>query len=373
MPKVDTVIIGAGPAGLACAGSLKMRGQDAVVLEKAAAVGSVWHRHYDRLHLHTPKHHSALPGLAMPKDYPTYPSRQQVIAYFESYARHHRIKPVFSAEVRHVKRRDQWQVFTASREYHARHVIVATGMASFPKLANWQGLGAFPGPVSHSSDYRNPLGFAGQRVLVVGFGNSAGEIALDLAEAGVDTVLSVRNPVNVIPRDVLGIPAQSFAIAQRHLPPRLADLLNGTVSRLRMGDIAKLGLPRSTKGPTRQILEDGRVPLIDIGTLSAIRNGSIRVRGGIDWIDHATVHFTTGDALAFDAIILATGYKPDLRPILPDATDLLDDTGGPLTSGPASVRAGLWFCGFKVVPTGQLREIRLEAEAIAEAIAPKRP
>ena len=369
MPSINTLIIGAGPAGLACAGALKMRGIDAVVVEKAGAVGPVWRRHYDRLHLHTPKYHSALPGLPMPQSYPTYPSRDQVVAYLEDYARHHRIAPVFGAEVRKVTHTGTcWQVETRDTAYLARHVIVATGVASFPNRADWPGLAAFAGPVSHSSDYRNPQSFAGQRVLVVGFGNSGGEIALDLAEAGVKTVLSVRGPVNVVPRDVFGIPAQSFAIAERHLPPQLVDLLNGTISRLRMGDISQLGLAPSSKGPTTQIVEDKRIPLIDIGTLGAIRNGSILVRGGIARFDPSAVHFVSGAPLAVDAVILATGYKPDLRAMLPALTDDLDQNGSPKASGQACGRSGLWFCGYSVVPTGHLREIRLEALAIADAI-----
>ncbi len=132
MIDANTVIIGAGPAGLACAGALRMRGLDAVVLEKADAVGAVWRRHYDRLHLHTPKRHSALPGLPMPRRFPRYPSREEVVAYLEDYAHHHGIAPVFATEVRQVRRSDGWNLETADNIYCARHVIVASGVASFP-------------------------------------------------------------------------------------------------------------------------------------------------------------------------------------------------------------------------------------------------
>ncbi len=90
---VETVIVGAGPAGLAVAACLRRAGMPLVILEREDRVGASWHRHYARLHLHTDKAHSALPYLPLPKDYPKYPSRGQLIAYLESYARHFGLEP----------------------------------------------------------------------------------------------------------------------------------------------------------------------------------------------------------------------------------------------------------------------------------------
>ena len=109
----------------------------------------------------------------------------------------------------------------------AAPVVVATGWADYPYAPTWPGMERFDGPVLHSSRYRNPKPYAGQRVLVVGFGNSDGEIALDLAEAGIDVSLSARGPVNILPRDLLGLSILTWAIAQSRLPARLADALNG--------------------------------------------------------------------------------------------------------------------------------------------------
>lgn len=370
MHNIDTLIIGAGPAGLACAGALKQLGRHAEILEKSDSVGSVWRAHYDRLHLHTAKRYSALPGFAMPRSYPRYPSRKQVVEYLDAYAKHFAIAPQFGTEVTKItKDGDHWTVQSNAGVFHARHVIISGGVASFPNIAKWPGSDRFSGPILHSTQYRNPEPFLGQRVLVVGFGNSGGEIALDLAEAGVSTDLCVRSPVNVIPRDVMGIPAQSFSIAERHLPYKLVDLVNGAISRLRTGDISKLGLPKSDKGPVEQIIKDSRIPLIDIGTIARIRDGSIMVRRGIDRIDAGTVHFETGDSAAYDTIIAATGFKPDLSNMLPDHLHLLTDSGAPKSSGAGSGADGLSFCGYKVVPTGHLREIAIEARDIAKAIA----
>ena len=113
MNSSDVIIVGAGPAGLASAASMAALGLDVTVLEKANAVGSVWRRHYDRLHLHTDRGHSSLPGMAMPRTYPTYPSREQVIEYLENYAAHFQLHPVFNTTVLKIAREgSQWMVET---------------------------------------------------------------------------------------------------------------------------------------------------------------------------------------------------------------------------------------------------------------------
>ena len=95
MRNLDAIIVGAGPAGLACAATMRAAGLSVTVIEKADKVGSVWRRHYDRLHLHTDRNHSGLPGMTMPRTYPLYPSRMQMVEYLESYAARFDIRPVF--------------------------------------------------------------------------------------------------------------------------------------------------------------------------------------------------------------------------------------------------------------------------------------
>jgi cation diffusion facilitator CzcD-associated flavoprotein CzcO len=242
---------------------------------------------------------------------------------------------------------------------------MATGWADFPYCPKWPDMEKFRGDVIHSSEYRNPDAYGGKRVLVVGFGNSGGEIALDLANAGADIVLAVRGPVQILPRDLLGIPILTWAIAQRHLPARVADFINAPVIRLAVGSIEKLGLQRAAKGPRQMIEEDGRVPLLDVGTVNKIRDGSIKVRGAIDRFTSHGVAFSDLGAEAFDSVILATGFRPNLRGLLPDANGVLDDQGKPLATGSVTAEPGLYFCGQIASPTGQLREIALEAGRIA--------
>jgi cation diffusion facilitator CzcD-associated flavoprotein CzcO len=223
----------------------------------------------------------------------------------------------------------------------------------------------YSGAVIHSCEYRNPAPFAGRRVLVVGFGNSGGEIALDLADAGVDVVVAVRSPVQIIPRDLLGIPIMSWVILYRRLPARLVDLINRPVLRLAVGDFEKLGLRRAAKGPRQMVEEDGRVPLIDIGTLARIRDGSIRIYGGIDRFTADSVVFSGGMTERIGAVILATGFRPDLRRLMPDVDGVFDSRGMPRVTGQATAAPGLYFCGQITVATGQLREIGIEAQRIA--------
>jgi cation diffusion facilitator CzcD-associated flavoprotein CzcO len=363
----DAVVIGAGPAGLATAASLQMQGLKAVILDKADKVGSVWRRHYDRLHLHTDRGHSGLPGLAMSPTYGRYPSRSQFVEYLDLYTARFDLKPVFNATVKSVRREgDQWRIDVGADSHVAPVVIVAMGWADFPYSPTWPGMESFGGEVLHSSAYRNPKRHAGKRVLVVGFGNSGGEIALDLAEYNVDVTLAVRGPVRILPRDLLGVPILTWAIAESHLPARVADFINAPAIRLAIGPIESLGLKRAAKGPRQMVEEDGRVPLLDVGTVAKIRLGAIKVRGDIERVMSDGVVFKDTGRENFDVIVLATGFRPNLRGLLPDAEGVLDPQGKPLASGKPTAEPGLFFCGAIASPTGQLREIGIEAQRIAK-------
>ncbi|MEM9012504.1 MAG: NAD(P)/FAD-dependent oxidoreductase [Pseudomonadota bacterium] len=367
MSAEPIVIVGAGPAGLAVAGALRRRGRTATILEQSDRVGQAWHTHYDRLHLHTHRDHSGLPGHPMPRTLPLYPSRRDVVDYLDAYAATFEIAPEFGQTATTVRRQNgAWQVDRADAPpLQAQHVILATGLANRPFVPDLPGREAFQGEILHSKDYRRPDPFLGQRALVIGFGNSGGEIALDLAETGVAVEMSVRGPVNIVSRDILGQPAQVWSILLMRLPVGVADAITGPLRRLKMGDLTKYGLPKSPKGPMRQVVEDGRIPLLDIGTIGAIKRGAIVVRPGIDTLTPNGARFVDGRLADFDAVIAATGYRTDLGQLLPDHADRLDDHGRPngLVGEP-----GLHFCGYRPVSTGQLRQIGLEAEAIAKSL-----
>src|SRR5262249_18819606 len=160
-------------------------------------------------------------------------------------------------------------------------VVVATGYTRAPFRPSWPGLESYQGRVLHSSEYRNGDAWRGKDVLVVGFGNSGGEIAIDLAERGARPTLSVRSAVNIVPRDFLGIPILAWGIALSALPVRVADAIAWVVSRLAIGRLDRLGLEKLPYGPNRQIRRYRRIPLLDIGTVARIRRKEIAVVPGV--------------------------------------------------------------------------------------------
>lgn len=260
-----------------------------------------------------------------------------------------------------------WETRTEAGEYRSKNVVVATGYTRTPVRPDWPGLASFAGRVLHSSEYQSGAAFAGQRVLVVGFGNSGGEIAIDLAEHGARPALSVRSPVNVVPRDFLGLPILAWGLVLSLLPVKLADAVGRLVCRICFGKLDALGLRPLPYGPMTQIRRHGRIPLLDIGTMARIRRREIEVLPGVESFDAAGARFAGGAQRPLDAVVLATGYRPALSAFL-DAPDAIDERGLPRASG-AETAPGLYFCGFHVAPTGMLREIAREARRIARAIA----
>jgi indole-3-pyruvate monooxygenase len=341
-----------------------------LVLEKSDTVGASWHRHYERLHLHTDNAHSALPYFPFPREYPRYLSRMQVIHYLEAYSRQHLSALRLGQEVGSARRLNgRWSVRTGNALYESTYLVVAAGYNRVPHVPAWPGQQDFQGSFLHSSQYRTGEAFRGRNVLVIGFGNSGGEIAVDLCEQGARASLSVRGPVNVIPRELLGIPILTIALAQRALPPRVADALNAPLLRLVFGDLARYGLQKDTQGPFTRIRNNGRIPLIDVGTIGLIKEGSIGVLPGVERLTEDGAIFTNGEHRRFDAVIAATGYRPRVSVFLPEAATSYDDEGVPLSSGRAAEVPGLYYCGYIVSPTGMLREISREARQIGNAIA----
>lgn len=356
------IVVGAGPAGLASAACLQDVGAKVAVLEKTDAVAASWRSHYDCLHLHTSRERSALPGMDWPKGVGKYPSRDELVDYLDAYAKAKALDIRFGCDVTGIKKDGAWHVTHSDGVEEADVVVVATGINAVPRSPDWSG--TFHGPVSHSSTYRNAAPFQGQKVLVVGFGNSGGDIALDIASAGEDVTLSVRGPVNILPKELLGRPITSLGALSRLLGYKMADRLTAPIMRLVVGRPEDYGLLSAGKGPAAQVNEDKRIPLIDVGTLGAIKAGKIAVRRGVERLDGRVVHFADGASGEFDHIIAAIGYDVDLRPVLGDS-EALDDAGRPLISGAPGTLPGLYFCSYEVSPFGQLYAMSREAEAIA--------
>ncbi|HTQ77813.1 MAG TPA: NAD(P)/FAD-dependent oxidoreductase [Burkholderiales bacterium] len=372
--QLDTLIVGAGPAGLAVAGELRARGVPFDIVERERAIAPAWHRHYDRLHLHTAKRFSSLPGMAFPRDAPTYPARAQVIDYLTAYASRFGIAPRFGVTVTRLEPeadRSGWRVRTDQGDWVAERAVVATGLNAVPVTPRWPGMDGYAGELLHSSAYRNGARWRDRRVLVVGAGNSGAEIALDLAEHGARADLCVRAALHVTRRDTLGLPTPVPTIALARLPLGLADVIAQATLKLSVGDLSPWGIARPDYGPLRGIVEHGRIPLIDIGTLARIKRGDIAVRKGIERFDRDAVVFVDDSRTAYDAVVLATGYRPGLERLLDDAEELVDAHGRARHGGIAP-RPGLYLIGFATPLTGLLREISAAARRIGAHIADSR-
>lgn len=372
MISTHTIIVGASAAGLASAACLHKKNIPYIILEKTSHIGNSWRSHYDRLHLHTSKKGSALPFMKYDTAIPTYPSKKDVVNYLVKYAEEYKIQPVFNSEVQSIKKHgDQWITTTTIGNYTSRFVIIATGQNHTPKIPSFPGIDSFKGTVLHSSQYKNGSDFKGKKVLVVGFGNSACEQAICLHEHGAFPALSVRSPVNVIPRDIFGLPALEIGKLTSRFSAKLRDKLNAPLLRMLVGDITRLGLKKSKYGPLEQIEKLRKIPLLDIGTIKLIREGQIKIFPDVSKIEQKTVAFTDNRKEDFDTIILATGYIANLEYFLTLENNRLADLDKDLNKQSFFGGDGLYFCGFYISATGMLNEIGKEAIKISDDIRRK--
>ena len=305
MTSCDALVVGAGPAGLATSRELSRAGVRHLVLERGDQIGQTWANVYDSLVLHTARRLSALPGLAFPRGTPQFPTRRGFLAYLHQYADEFRLRVETGVEVADLRRGDNvWIARTSTGvDIAARAVVVATGIASNPHVLKIPGRAGFGGRVIHSVEYRRPDGFRGQRVLVVGAGNSAGDISVELAHAGTDVTLAVRTGAAVLPRAVAAIPIQYFSVAAASLPTVAQQILAAMFAR------ASALVRGPAVLPPPPVTGCARVPLIGFHLADAIRAGAIRLKGGVADFIASGVRFQDGTAQPFDAVILATGYR----------------------------------------------------------------
>ncbi len=179
----------------------------------------------------------------------------------------------------------------------------------------------------------------------------------------------MRSAVNVLPRDLLGVPVLQMGIAMRRLPTGLADALAAPLVALTVGDITKVGLRKLPYGPQTQIKNDRHIPLLDIGTMDHIKAGRITVHGDIARFTEKGVEFSDGTSVDVDAVVLEPVYRPGLEEFLPEWQKVCDSDGRPTVSGGRTALPGLYFVGQFVSPSGMLREMGLEAERVAKLVA----
>nr|CAB3474159.1 unnamed protein product [Digitaria exilis] len=278
--------------------------------------------------------------MPFPADYPIYPSKQQFVAYLESYAARFGISPMYNRTVVHAEYDEElllWRVraqisgtMGEEVQYVSRWLIVATGENAEAVQPDIVGLQEFPGTVMHTSAYKSGSAFAGKRVLVVGCGNSGME-------------------VHILPREMLGY--STFGLSMRLLkwfPVHFVDRILLWAARTIFGDTARLGLKRPAFGPLELKSLSGKTPVLDVGTFAKIKSGDIKVRPAIRQISGRDVEFADGQLEGFDAIVLATGYKSNVPFWLKDRELFSEKDGLPRKAFPNGWKGerGLYSVGF---------------------------
>ncbi len=293
-------VIGGGPGGLATAAALRARGVRAVVLEKSDRVGASWRGHYDRLHLHTTRRWSALPGLKMPRRFGRWVGRDDVVRYLEKYTEHHELEVVTGVEVTRESTRPPTAPATGSSPRRAAGSCGAARSSSPPASTTPRGYrtgrAATRSRASCCTRRRTGTRPRTRRsdVLVVGIGNTGAEIAADLAEGGASAVrIAVRTAPHIVRRSTAGWPAQATGILVRRLPVRLVDRAGAVMSRIAVPDLTDRGLPRPATGLYSRVRE-GAIPVQDVGLVDAVKNGRVTPVATVASFDKDTVVLADG-------------------------------------------------------------------------------
>jgi cation diffusion facilitator CzcD-associated flavoprotein CzcO len=312
-------VIGAGPCGLvALKNLLQADCRDVVCYEEHSGIGGNWaftddpHRAsvHERTQTISSRRRSAFDDFPMPEDYPAFPSHRQLLAYFTEYARAFRLGPHIRLGSRVEQcvlgSDDRWTVrVIANGETRTEtfdSVLVCSGHHREPLVPEYPG--SFAGEIVHSSAYKRPDPFRGQRVLVVGAGNSAADIAVDVARLAAHTALSMREGTYFIPKLVFGQPIDVvYAFWRSKVPRPLFQSALKLWLRLTIGKWEDYGL----RAPTHEPLK--KHPTVNSGVLETLRHGRLVARHGIERYAGHTVHFTDGTREEFDAIIMGTGFR----------------------------------------------------------------
>jgi cation diffusion facilitator CzcD-associated flavoprotein CzcO len=364
---LGALVIGGGPAGLATSHALQRRGITHRILERGEGPGWVWANLYDSLTLHTGRHMSHLPGKGFDAGTPLFVPRADFVRYLDDYTHQFALPLDAGVDVTDLARHDgTWVAETSRGLLSAKAVVLATGIVSNPRIPDIPGREAFGGTVLHSSAYRRPAPFVGQRVLIVGVGNSGGEIGSELARAGAHVTVAVRSGANVIPRDLGGIPIQYCAYVLRKFPKAVQHVVSDLIRR--MGE-AKRGPPVLPR-PAHSALE--AIPLIGFNLVDEIRAGRIAVRPGLAALTAGGARFSDGREEPFDVVLLATGFRAAMQPLRDQVRFDAKGFGERRDRVVSLDQPGLFYVGHNYDSSGGIMNIRkdsvLAAERVAEAL-----
>lgn len=306
------LILGAGPAGLACARALKQQNIPYAQVEKSGRTGGIWDHTrndspiYSTTHFISSKTMSGFTDFPMPDDYPDYPSHRQILDYIRQFSRAHGLEEAiqFHSEVTGLMPdpAGHWQATFANGALgQYQGVIVANGRNWYPNWPTYPG--DFTGSIMHSKDYQSPEQFVGKRVLVVGGGNSACDIACDAAASAQQAWISMRRGYHFIPKHVFGVPSDVFANQGPPLPLWLErPLFSFLLNKLLIGNLRRYGLPE----PDHPLFASH--PIMNTRILHYLSHGDLQYLPDIESLDGSRVHLVDGQTIEPDLVIYATGY-----------------------------------------------------------------
>jgi putative flavoprotein involved in K+ transport len=333
-------VIGAGQSGLAAARALREAGVSALVFEAHDRPAGSWPCYYDSLRVFSPAGFSSMPGMAFPGDPDRYPARDEVAEYLERYAAGLGIEIMTNRRVATVLPEERgFRVVTRDgQRFDVSGVVAASGSFSNPHRPSFPREETFAGEISHVADYRNPTPYAGKRVIVVGAGDSAAQVADELASVA-DVTLAARHSLRFIPQRIGGKDVHYW--------------------------LRETGFD-SLPAAWLEKIAGGSVITDSVGIKQALADGLLDTRSMFVALDGNLVVWDGGERETVDAIILATGYRPSLDYL----RDLgaLDPVGAPLHAGGVSTtHLGLVYLGLEFqrsFASNTLRGVSADASAV---------
>ena len=369
------IIIGAGAAGLAAAHALSNQAIPFTILEKAKAVGDSWRQRHPRLTMNTHRDLSALPGHRYPDGTRGFATRDQLVQHLESFVERQQLPVEFGVAVNRISRDNgAYVVSTDQGERRARHVIIASGRDRKPVFPEWQGMDRFGGTLTHAAGFGDAEDYEGKSILVVGAGNSGFDILNHLSRVRTGTIwLSVRRSPAVLPRRLMGVTVHRLSPLLARLPVPIVDGLLSISQRIAFGDITRLGFPRETEGGASRLRNEHVALVVDDGAIQAVRKGQVSLVPQVRGFCGNAVILADDSRVSPDVVIAATGYTPGLPDFMPDL-DVADARGFPRINGAEQLSdyPGLWFIGMRASLLGDIGSAKLQAKAIARAIASAR-
>jgi putative flavoprotein involved in K+ transport len=352
---------------LATASHLLRAGLDALVLEQGRVPGSGWRERPGGLRLTTPRRLSSLPYYPMEAHHGRWPTGAAWAEYLQRYAERMRLRVVCDQRVLAVDRHSAaWEVQTQVTEYLADAVVIATGEDRRPVLPDVPGIEDLRIPLMHSSQ-PFPVRQAPARVLVIGGGTSAGEIAVDLTNSGHCVALSVRRMPVVLPRQLFGVPTSSLGLVADRAPAKVLDAVGSGVQW-----VAFRRLDWSDRDARHKLSERRHrryAPMIDGGIVRAIKRGDVEVVPAAVRFRKDSVELRNKRAVRPDLIVTATGFEPGLEAFI-RCSDVLDCAGRPVGPAELAVTApGLHFVGLRPRIGPLLPKARDESKRVASAIS----